>query len=81
MKKYLILCYEEGRNPFPIKEETKRTKKTRKEIFLQYRKFFDIVKVFEIDWRKATPTGAGVKSPQKPTARRDKDGQKIKKEV
>ena len=49
MKNYLILCYEEGRNPFPIKEETKRTKKTRKEIFLQYRKFFDIVKIFEID--------------------------------
>ena len=49
MKKYLILCYEEGRNPFPIKEETKRTKKSKKEIFLQYRKNFDIVKIFEID--------------------------------
>lgn len=49
MKKYLVLCYEEGRNPFPIKEETKRTKKSKKEIFLQYRKNFDIVKIFEID--------------------------------
>ena len=59
MKKYLVLCYEAGHNPFPIKEETKRTKKSKKEIFLQYKKRFDIVKIFEIDWRRNNPPPVG----------------------
>jgi hypothetical protein len=38
MKKYLILIYEAGCNPFPIAEKTIRTKKTRKQIFQELKK-------------------------------------------
>ena len=39
MKKYLILIYEVGRNPFPIAEKTIKTKtKTRKQIWQELKK-------------------------------------------
>jgi hypothetical protein len=47
MKKFLILGYN-GQNHFPELEKIQRTKKSKKEIFLHYIKFFDLVKVFEI---------------------------------
>jgi hypothetical protein len=47
MKKFLILGYN-GVNPFPELEKIQRTKKSKKEIFLHYRNYFDFVKVFEI---------------------------------
>ena len=39
MKKYLILIYEAGLNPFPIAEKTIKTKtKTRKQIWQELKK-------------------------------------------
>ena len=39
MKKYLILIYDEGLNPFPIAEKTIKTKtKTRKQIWEELKK-------------------------------------------
>lgn len=47
MNKFLILGHN-GKNPFPELEKIQRTKKSKKEIFLYYRNYFDFVQVIEI---------------------------------
>lgn len=46
MKRFLVLCYT-GKNPFPVLEKDLKTNKTKKDIFLKYKKSYDFVRVVE----------------------------------
>lgn len=46
MKRFLVFCYT-GKNPFPVLEKDLKTNKTKKDIFLKYKKSYDFVRVVE----------------------------------